>query len=438
MASIASDPLESNYEMARYAKTLGNQIKNGFGLAERLFESVTDGGELQITYSYSSIVPREHGTKTALDVWKSRSGDCDEMTWLYNRLATFAKGEGGRGIVKVGYADVDIDKNGEEVGHWCAAVFIRGKPDEAQEGYCYKDFEKNKEYRRSVLKTMGIKDSNDLHMVLVDLTYNTFGIQHKKVDVLNENEARASYYLNAGLGFQNTGRSNMAMQAYDKALDYAKGSERFEVYNAEVESYGVRDMNFRAFGKTLVGIGSAIAARGEEKKYEQKVKPKITLSEQTSRILASVKAHRNRAPRDVDGAADVMDAGIDKLNAGKLKEALECFKAVLLFDPNIVPANFFAGIVYLREGNYEKAEEHFKRVIEIDPNHADGHYWLGVAHLKSGEYRDAFADFKKTLAIEKDYPYAKYNLMIARAKSDVGSVFGTDRSKSQLVGIGSR
>ncbi|VVB65857.1 Lipopolysaccharide assembly protein B [Candidatus Gugararchaeum adminiculabundum] len=410
MASIADDPFGSSPDMKKYAQGLRSGYKSEFEMARALFDAVKDDGKLGIKYSYSSVEPREHGTKTALDVWKDKSGDCDELTGLYNALVKLAGMKGAQGFAGIGYANVDIDYRGEEVGHMCAVVFIKG---DVPEKFRYKDFEGNKKFRESTLKTAGIADSKDMHMVLVDLTYEQFGAQHKKISVLNEKEALAFYYWQAGTGFKAGGRAQVAEKCFEKALDYAKGSARAQVYMSEGNNYAERGMAYRAIGKTLEGVASGLAHRNDMK-YEQKVQPKVTLEQDSKNTEKRIKKWNYLAPKTDGGAAACMKLGRKYLITKKYDKALDYFERVLGFDSKNMPANYFAAMACKEKEDYGGAIGHLKKVVAVDDSHADAHYWLGVSYLKTREYGNAAREFEKTLKLAPDYPYAKYNLTLVK------------------------
>ncbi len=69
--------------------------------------------------------------------------------------------------------------------------------------------------------------------------------------------------------------------------------------------------------------------------------------------------------------------GIEKINEGKMKDALEFLKKALELSPDNPEAVYYAGIAYSRVGNYKEAEDLFFKTLQLDETAVDVHLELG-------------------------------------------------------------
>jgi protein O-GlcNAc transferase len=83
-----------------------------------------------------------------------------------------------------------------------------------------------------------------------------------------------------------------------------------------------------------------------------------------------------------DEAANLNATGVVLMNAGKLDEALEKFRAALALDPTLASGAYNQGLVLARLGKTPEAIESFKTAIRLRPGFVLAHYGLGlVLHL---------------------------------------------------------
>ena len=109
------------------------------GKAKTLFNFITK------TIKYGETKRGSSGYRDAIEVFKQQEGVCGEMAILFVSMARIA------GLI-ANYVSVKIDVHGKSVAHACAAV-----------------------------------KTGSSH-ILVDLSYYTFDIQHKKYDILTDEE----------------------------------------------------------------------------------------------------------------------------------------------------------------------------------------------------------------------------------------------------------
>ncbi|MEF9426004.1 MAG: tetratricopeptide repeat protein, partial [Candidatus Mariimomonas ferrooxydans] len=69
--------------------------------------------------------------------------------------------------------------------------------------------------------------------------------------------------------------------------------------------------------------------------------------------------------------------GIQKINEGKMKDALEFLKKALELSPENPEATYYAGIAYSRVGSYKEAEGLFLKTFRLDETAIDVYLELG-------------------------------------------------------------
>lgn len=187
--------------------------KSRVGAAYAIYKAInTLGGTLGIKYEKS----QEHSEGTVfrgIDVFAKNRGDCDEVSYLFVMMARHAG-------LEAHTVDVYVDNYGlssefRGAGHSCAAIFVRGpRPRGA-----YGRFETDHNFRKKTLKNLGRRDSKDLHLILVDMTYSGgFGVQHKEVKVQTDNQMAAIYHRDMGHVYAERNRLEDGIREYRTAI----------------------------------------------------------------------------------------------------------------------------------------------------------------------------------------------------------------------------
>jgi tetratricopeptide (TPR) repeat protein len=102
--------------------------------------------------------------------------------------------------------------------------------------------------------------------------------------------------------------------------------------------------------------------------------------------------------------------GIVYTKQGKLDEAIEEYKKVLLINPNNARALFNLGETYNKQGKLNEAVEGYKKALSINPNQVLALINLGVAYHKQEKLDEAIEEYKKALLINPNYAPALSNL----------------------------
>jgi tetratricopeptide (TPR) repeat protein len=107
--------------------------------------------------------------------------------------------------------------------------------------------------------------------------------------------------------------------------------------------------------------------------------------------------------------------------AGRNREAIQQYKAVLTVDKDYAPALAGLGFVALRQGQWQTGEQYFRRVIEVleerdsaskDPQLASAYYYLGSSLLEQKKFEEAANNLRSSLMIRRDASDVHYMLAV--------------------------
>lgn len=93
-------------------------------------------------------------------------------------------------------------------------------------------------------------------------------------------------------------------------------------------------------------------------------------------------------------------------NQGRLQEAVDTYRKIVLIDQQYDPAHFNAGLIYLDMDSIARAEELFDITIEVSPRHIRAYYYRGLAREMQGKNQAALRDYQQALDMAPDYERA--------------------------------
>ncbi|MBI4244524.1 MAG: hypothetical protein HY606_10575 [Planctomycetes bacterium] len=188
-------------------------------LALDIFEQFCVGGKLGVKYEKDK--PRTHGCKTALEVFRDREGDCNELTHLYISL-WLASQQLNRSSAHAIIKPVDVASTEPCVyDHVCAALFI--DMDQMADfvrikyqRYRHEKFDNDSEFRTMILQEAQIEETPGLAMILIDLTEKKegFGIQHGQIRVVDLYDLLYFYHYDAYMNLWPAGRHEEALKHF--------------------------------------------------------------------------------------------------------------------------------------------------------------------------------------------------------------------------------
>ncbi len=113
------------------------------------------------------------------------------------------------------------------------------------------------------------------------------------------------------------------------------------------------------------------------------------------------------ASRDVRG---IFAQAVGHHQAGRLDEAIACYRQALILKPDLAPAHNNLGNALCQQGQLAEAEASYRQALAFQPNLASAHNNLGSLLWEQGKPDDAAACYRDALSLEADYFEAHNNL----------------------------
>lgn len=114
--------------------------------------------------------------------------------------------------------------------------------------------------------------------------------------------------------------------------------------------------------------------------------------------LTACAGNRTSSSGGSDAAEINMRLGINYMQRGDYKFALEKLEKALQQDPNLASAHNTIALLYQRLGENDKAEKHFKKAVALEPDYSEAQNNYGVYLCQQQRFDEAEAKF--LLAVE--------------------------------------
>jgi tetratricopeptide (TPR) repeat protein len=176
----------------------------------------------------------------------------------------------------------------------------------------------------------------------------------------------ADEWYNKGIALDDQGRSQEALEAYDKVL--------------EIDPQFKRSWNNKGYALTNLG------------RYQEA----IEALDKALEIDPQYELAWNNKGR-----------ALDKL--GRSQEALEAYDKALEIDPQSIEARYNKGLALDKLGRYQEALEAYDKALEIDPQYKRSWNNKGSIFDKLGRYQEALDAYDKALEIDPQYKLALDN-----------------------------
>jgi tetratricopeptide (TPR) repeat protein len=125
-------------------------------------------------------------------------------------------------------------------------------------------------------------------------------------------------------------------------------------------------------------------------------------------------AKTNNAATAALEALDFFRQGVDKLNRGEDRTAIEYFNQALRLNPNLADAYSYRGTIRHDKGDYQGAIQDYNQVLRINPHNADMYSSRGMARATLGDRWGAIQDYNQALEIDANCAHAYLNRGHAR------------------------
>ena len=119
-------------------------------------------------------------------------------------------------------------------------------------------------------------------------------------------------------------------------------------------------------------------------------------------------APNDPAPANAD-TATLLRTGLRHHHAGRLDDALACYRRILARDPANPDANQLAGLVAKKQGDLDTAVTRMRAALEQRPDDAEVTYNLGNTYWERGDLESAVAAYDRALALKPAHENAWVN-----------------------------
>jgi tetratricopeptide (TPR) repeat protein len=111
--------------------------------------------------------------------------------------------------------------------------------------------------------------------------------------------------------------------------------------------------------------------------------------------------------------SDLLAAGIEHHQAGRLEQAYEIYSQLLAAHPDNATALSLLGAVCVNLRRFNEAAGHLVRALKVDPNHQGAHDNLGVLLAKQGRMAEAVESFRRAAELNPHHAQTQLNLAAA-------------------------
>lgn len=118
-----------------------------------------------------------------------------------------------------------------------------------------------------------------------------------------------------------------------------------------------------------------------------------------------------REPAAADAtAAELLDRAIGAHIEGRLADAAELYREVLLEEPGNKFAHYNLGLLAQNEGRLADAEASYRIALQTDPQYVPALFNLAIIRYDAGDYREAVDLYRLVLSVQPDNAPAHLNL----------------------------
>ncbi|BAY31861.1 TPR repeat-containing protein [Nostoc carneum NIES-2107] len=114
------------------------------------------------------------------------------------------------------------------------------------------------------------------------------------------------------------------------------------------------------------------------------------------------------------GAVDLLNQGLQAIQAGRVQDAIASFKKAVLLDPKLAPAHYNLGLALRQTGQLQPAADAFYQATQADPKFAPAFANLGGALLEGNNLQLANDYLQRAVELDSKLGFAHYNLGLLR------------------------
>jgi tetratricopeptide (TPR) repeat protein len=229
-------------------------------------------------------------------------------------------------------------------------------------------------------------------------------------------------WLDSGLALNQLKRFNEAINKFEKAIELNEDSNEAWTYK------GIALGGLKKLEDSLVCYDNALGINPEYeyalfnkaatlvnlKRFEEAIEHFDKLIEinpdfaqaKEIREKAFQQKHLVRIAEDLKSrpkeAVDLSNKGIELMQQGRLKEAIDYFDKTLAIDPSFAEILSMKGMVLQTMGRLDEALECYTNAIDINPEILDAYNNMGIILKNQGKYKEAIECYDKALKVCPD------------------------------------
>jgi tetratricopeptide (TPR) repeat protein len=220
-------------------------------------------------------------------------------------------------------------------------------------------------------------------------------------DVIKKSPNKARSHYNLGLFYQDQGRLDDAINAYETAIKL-KPDDAKAFYNLAIcyEKQGRLDDAIKA-NQTAINLKPDDAkAHYNMGVYYQKM----------GRFDDAITAYKTVVAFIPDYADAHYNLGMCYQSLERFVEAIQAYQTVKKLNPGDAEIYNNLGALYRKQGRFDDAIKAYQTAIKLKPDYAEGHYNQGLFYHKQGRLDDAIKAYEAAIKLKPDYADAHNNL----------------------------
>lgn len=241
----------------------------------------------------------------------------------------------------------------------------------------------------------------NLGLVLVDLGENREAVEMLS-GLVSEEPGNALAANALGVALLSVGDTEPAIRQFERAIEIDPDflPPRLSLAQALIDS--------KQLGRAESALGDLL----KKNRWIAEAWDMLGLVAQNRRDFATAKMHHIKALYiDPYRATTHYNLGIALQEEGRLKEAVEAYKAAVEIDPGDAEAFNNLGLVYASARLYDLAAESYRKALEARKLYPEAAYNLGLALKAAGALDEAREAFRAALEMKPDLKQAKEQLM---------------------------
>jgi tetratricopeptide (TPR) repeat protein len=259
--------------------------------------------------------------------------------------------------------------------------------------------------RIPVVKTIGAVVVVSVFISLSYLSIKQIGVWKNSFVVLDyilekEPPKDPRVYLSRGMAFERIGRSDEAIEDYNRAI--ASDPSSYQAFLG-------RGTIFRKTGRLDKAIEDYNRAIALNPSYYQAFFGRGTTFEKMGRFDKAIEDYDRAIALNPEYYEAYNNRGMQYKATGQLDRAIADFDKTIALYPSSEKAYFNLGVIYAETGLFDKAIENFNRSIVIDPTYAEAYVNRGITHALIGQAGTALEDFNKAIELKQNFTVAYFN-----------------------------